>query len=626
MIAIVLPRPGTKTDPRQELITTGPAQATRLSRFSPSETMMKRYNAGMSQPCPRSRIFCYVLLMLVLLWSQRALAEPAVSATSDVEAVARNLDAMLSVRGESCQLDRGRQRVLERALLRQAGEAARAVGYYQATIRIEFRVNGNCWKAVIHADAGDPVRVREVQVQILGDASEDEAFRTLIAETPLRPGMILRHDEYQSLRDRLLQTAQQRGYFDHVLTEHRLEVDVHNRVADVRLTLDSGRRYRFGEFRLQQDVLYDRMALRYLRFEQGDDWDSSRLLVSQQALLGSGYYTTARLERGEPDVDTLEVPATLHLSSRPKYAWLAGVGVSTDTGPRLRLGFENRYVNPLGHRWRVDSEVSPLRRAVSSSYEIPLKDPLRDRLVFTSSYQNEETDSAESEQIRLGASLISELFSGWVLTRSLDFERENFRVSDQRRTDELLMPGLQLQKIRGSHPIYPTRGWKVGVSVRGTHPSISTTEFFMQGRAWSKGILPVGYGRLLGRLELGQTAVDDVTTLPASVRFFAGGDTSVRGFDFQTLGPVDGNGDVIGGRSLITGSLEYDFPLWERWHPAAFVDAGNAFNDIEAFDARISAGAGIRWRSPLGPIRIDFARPVDDNRNWRLHLSMGPDL
>jgi translocation and assembly module TamA len=572
------------------------------------------------------RILSCATLTLAMLLSQHALAEPTVAANSDVEMVARNLQAMLNVRGESCQLDRGRQRVLERALLRQAQDAARAVGYYQAEIRIEFRFNGDCWKALIDARAGEPVRVRDVRVTILGEASNDEAFTTLIAETPLRAGSVLRHDHYQALRDRLVQTAQQRGYFDHTLPEHRLEVDVQESTADIRLTLDSGRRYRFGEFSLQQDALYDHKAKRYLRFNRGDYWDSNQLMLSQQALLGSGYFTTARLERGEHDPESLEVPATLHLSRRPQYAWLAGVGVSTDTGPRLRLGFENRYVNQHGHRWRADSEISPLRHAISSSYDIPLKDPLRDRLVFTSSYRNEETDSSESEQIRLGVSLISELFSGWVLTRSLDFERENFRVSDQRRTSELLIPGVQLQKIRSSHPIYPTRGWKLGFGVRGTHPTISTTEAFVQSRVWSKGIIPVGYGRVLGRLELGQTAVNNVETLPASVRFFAGGDTSIRGFDYQTLGPLDGNGDVIGGRSLATGSIEYDLPLWERWHPAVFVDAGNAFNDIEEFDARVSAGGGIRWRSPLGPIRIDFARPVDAGRNWRLHLSMGPDL
>jgi translocation and assembly module TamA len=305
---------------------------------------------------------------------------------------------------------------------------------------------------------------------------------------------------------------------------------------------------------------------------------------------------------------------------------MAGIGVSTDTGPRLRLGYENRYVNQHGHRWRADSHISALNRAVSGSYEIPFRDPVQDRLMLSSGYQYENNESAESEQIRLGASLINGLFRGWVLTRSLDYERENFTVADQTETSELVMPGVQIQKIRSSHPVYPRRGWKVGAGIRGTHPSISTTATFIQSRLWMKGIVAAGPARLLARLEAGQTDVAEVATLPATVRFFAGGDNSIRGFDYQTLGPLDADGEVTGGRSLLVGSIETDFALSQRWHPAVFVDAGNAFNNINSANLRVSAGTGMRWRSPLGPIRIDLARPVDANRGWRLHLSMGPDL
>jgi len=279
---------------------------------------------------------------------------------------------------------------------------------------------------------------------------------------------------------------------------------------------------------------------------------------------------------------------------------MAGVGVSTDTGPRLRLGYENRYLNQQGHRWRADSQISALNRAISSSYEIPFRDPVQDRLMFSSGYQYENNESAESEQFRLGASLISGFFSGWVLTRSLDYERENFTVGDQTETSELVMPGVQLQKIRSSHPVYPRRGWKLGIGVRGTHPSISTTPAFLQSRLWMKGIIASGPARLLARLE--------------------------AGFEYQTLGPIDADGKVTGGRSLLVGSIETDFAMSRKWHPAVFVDAGNAFNDADSANIRVSAGAGIRWRSPLGPIRIDLARPIDADRNWRLHLSMGPDL
>ena len=132
----------------------------------------------------------------------------------------------------------------------------------------------------------------------------------------------------------------------------------------------------------------------------------------------------------------------------------------------------------------------------------------------------------------------------------------------------------------------------------------------MQLTSGGKILFPLLGGRVLMRTDLGYTEVNDVTELPASIRFFAGGDSSVRGFAYESLGPEDSNGEVIGGRHLATGSLEYDHPLTEKWHLAAFTDAGNAFNDFDAFEPRHSAGIGIRWRSPLGPIRLDIARAL----------------
>jgi translocation and assembly module TamA len=578
---------------------------------------------------PARLIIIATLLLSGLSMSGRTRAtepRPELHISSDQPALTRNLEVMLNIGNESCSADDGRKRLVRRTLLKQAEKAARAVGYYEPLISLRIGTNGDCWDVTVEVQAGEPVRLGEVNIHLLGDAEHDPAFVELLAKSPLKAGAILRHNDYQSLRDQLLQLANERGYFDHQLHQHRLVVDPAMLTANVVLTLDSGKRYQFGKVTLHQNVLSDRLAMRYLRFESGQPWDSDRLLASQQALLGSGYFSTARLERGEASADSGAVPATLHLTERPQHAWMAGIGVSTDTGPRLRLGYENRYVNQHGHRWRADSHISALNRAVSGSYEIPFRDPVQDRLMLSSGYQYENNESAESEQIRLGASLINGLFRGWVLTRSLDYERENFSVADQTETSELVMPGVQIQKIRSSHPVYPRRGWKVGAGIRGTHPSISTTATFIQSRLWMKGIVAAGPARLLARLEAGQTDVAEVATLPATVRFFAGGDNSIRGFDYQTLGPLDADGEVTGGRSLLVGSIETDFALSQRWHPAVFVDAGNAFNNINSANLRVSAGTGMRWRSPLGPIRIDLARPVDANRGWRLHLSMGPDL
>jgi translocation and assembly module TamA len=170
-------------------------------------------------------------------------------------------------------------------------------------------------------------------------------------------------------------------------------------------------------------------------------------------------------------------------------------------------------------------------------------------------------------------------------------------------------------------------GSKLSFEVRGAADEIVSDTTFVQATALGKWIWSTPRGqRILVRTQLGATAEREFEELPASVRFFAGGDNSVRGYAFEELGPVDADGNVIGGSSLATGSFEFEQPLRARWSLAFFVDSGNAFERSE-MDAKTSVGLGGRWQSPLGPIRIDLALPLeDDHDEWRVHVTLGPDL
>ncbi|GAA5135531.1 autotransporter assembly complex protein TamA [Alloalcanivorax gelatiniphagus] len=570
------------------------------------------------------------LLSLALTSPSRADEQPELTVEGELpEGVAANVRTMVDVSRYPCRPGPGQQTLIRRQVRDDALRGLQALGFYQPTLTPRWRNadDDRCFRLTLNIVPGPPTLLATPDIRITGEAADDPAFQKAVDNSALRQGQRLRHDRYESLKRTLQQLLINRGYAEGALTEHRLEVDRDQHRALVVLHVDSGPRYRFGQVELAGDTqLKESLVRAYLGFAAGEPFSNERLLAAQQTYLGTGYFSAVRVERGEPDRADKTIDITLHFNPRNKWALLAGVGVSTDTGPRVRLGIENRRVNAAGHKARAETELSGVRQGVGAGYTIPLSDPLNEKLELRTSYVNETTDTTDSEQVSVGADYIVKLKSGWVATPSVEYLRETYQVADQVDQAELVIPGFQLSRVKSDDPIYPRFGWRLGGKVRGAHKALSSSATFTQYDLWGKLVLPVFKGRFITRGEFGFTDVSDVTELPASLRFFAGGDSSVRGFAYESLGPKNDDGEVIGGRHLLVGSVEYDYPVTQNWSVAVFGDAGNAFNDFDDYEIERSAGFGVRWRSPLGPIRVDLARGVEENRDWRLHLSMGPDL
>jgi translocation and assembly module TamA len=204
---------------------------------------------------------------------------------------------------------------------------------------------------------------------------------------------------------------------------------------------------------------------------------------------------------------------------------------------------------------------------------------------------------------------------------------EDFEIGSQSGRSRLLMPGLEWVRLDADDAIRPNRGSRLQFELRGASDSLGSDTSFVQFTATGKWIWSVlTKSRVLVRTELGRIWFDNFLDLPPSVRYFAGGDYSVRGYDYETLGPVNELGEVIGGSRLFTAGVEFETQVKPAWSVALFSDSGNAFSssDVDFFS---SVGIGARWRSPLGPVRIDLAKPLDGpDRDVRLHLTLGPDL
>jgi translocation and assembly module TamA len=542
-------------------------------------------------------------------------------------ALAANVLAYLDLDDEPCDAPRWRVEQQYRAAPARIREALQAFGYYEPGIAPALGEVEDCWRATFTITPGEPVRIRTLDLALTGAAESDGAFAAATAAAQLASGGILNHGAYEQLKRRWADLARERGYPDAELVANRIDVYPAERVADVALRFESGPRYTFGRTVLRQEVLTERLATSYVTFREGEPYDARRLTDVYGALADSGYFRTIEVRPLEPDAATRSIPIEIALTSAARTQTSYGVGFSTDTGPRFRFGRNNRRFNERGHQFGVNAQLSPVVSEVTANYRLPIGGSRSEWLSFDTGIERENTETAESERLELGARRVHERSGDWARTELLSLRVEDFVIADQVGRSRLLMPGIDWTRIRADNDIRPRTGSKLSLELRAATDAVVSDTSFVQAIAQGKWIwsLPRG-ARVLVRGRIGSTAKSDFAELPASVRFFAGGDNSVRGYDFEALGPVDADGQVIGGSALATGSFEFEQPLRERWSLAWFVDAGNAFEGSR-IDAKIGAGLGGRWQSPLGPIRVDLARPInDDTDDWRFHVTLGPDL
>lgn len=575
-------------------------------------------------------LFSYLsaCLLCCALLSQQAVAASSPKASIhgiDTE-LKENVQLWLASLLDDCELSPLRERIVLRRARNNTEQALQALGYYQADIKLQIIHQENCWQLRLDIVPNTAVKIDTLDIQIHGEASEDPPFQSLLSPEALAQGTILKHQHYDTARNRLQDLAKERGYFDAQLSRRELLIDTETLTAAIHLHLESGKRYQFGELHFEQAALNEKFLQKFVRFKPGDDFDNQKLLALRQSLAGSGYFNDVRVEPLLKQASNRQVPIQITSKPAPRYVYTAGVGFATDTGPRLRLGVENRRVNRRGHRYNTGFEISPIRSNIGFNYEIPIADPKRERINLGASATHEDIDGKLSDRYRLRSAYLREWRSGWIATHFLDWEHERYKIASQRDTTYLLMPGYELTRVKANDPLYPTLGWKLTGMSRLAHQDLLSSTSFIQFHGLAKAVFPTWHGRILTRFEGGATAASRVTKLPHSVRFFAGGDSSIRGYAYQSLGPKDADGRVIGGRHLMAASIEYEWPFSQKWYGAVFSDAGNAYDKLADFKAVFGHGLGLRWRSPIGPIRLDLAHPSQGSSRFRIHISMGLDL
>ncbi|MDO3380858.1 autotransporter assembly complex protein TamA [Gilvimarinus algae] len=551
---------------------------------------------------------------------------PSLELTGGTSALRENIKAYLDIEGQSCRLARWHVRALGQELDRKIDEAARALGYYHLSTEKSFERTEECWRLSIVLNPGPAVVYDQVNVVLEGPGADNQALTNVRDDKTLREGRQFNHGRYDAYKSRLLQVANTQGYFDAEYVRAEVLVSRERNTARVNLILDTGERYRIGEVSVEHDILSDELIDRYITLERGQEYRSEELVKLKSELQASHYFGSVSVEPQLNSLSDGEVPINIKLIGGPKHSYSIGAGYASDTGPRILLGYENRYLNSAGHSLDANVNASEVITTYQVGYSIPMKRPAYEVLRLYTGFSQEDINKSVSNRLVTGANYSRWETSSWLNNLGLSYEEEEYSFGeDPSRTSELVIPMYSTSYTSVQDVKYPRSGWNLLFRVKGASDAFVSSTDFAQVYGRAKLILPLGEGRLLFRGEGGITEVDDFNKLPISQRFFAGGDASVRGYDYKTLGPKNDDDIVIGGSRLLTGSIEYDRKVYGDFVLAAFYDEGTAFNKgyLEPYRG---VGVGIRWVSPVGPVRADVAKALDGDEGWRLHFSVGPDL
>jgi translocation and assembly module TamA len=565
----------------------------------------------------------------------------------------------------------------------RARAALRPYGYYAPVVESVFNTDKTgAGKLVLKIDAGSPVLVSIVDVQIAGAGKNYAELRKWHAAWPLPVGAVLDQTLWEGRKQAAIEIATARGYLQAEFSTQSIEVDLTRNIANLTLVFDTGKRSVMGEVSYEQDILKPYVLDNIPRFSEGDPYTAYLMDKFRTDLWKTGYFTDVEvIEKPRADVDppVVDLQVTLKTETRNTYQGMLGVG--SDSGVRLQTSWSRHPVSSSGDHldmalgWTQKDNEFLFR----PTYRIPRRNALRQYWIAELPMKTEQRDFEfkqdieDEDKIRIASGRVNDflLKGGRLKVRNLkasgdqafetifaqflhedrqldllpdlppgleglvtdpDFDR---RLQD---TTQTLAFGLEWDRpsVRGKG--FETVGRRDKAWLLASNAGFGSDVDFMQLYASTHRNYVVGdRWKFLLRAEAGYTdaKVDNysvmvggqtfdlgITRLPDFYRFKAGGSRSVRGYSFEGLSDHD-----LGSNNIFTASAELEMRFLKSWSAAVFYDIGNAFNDWSEPDLRKGVGFGIRWYSLAGAIRVDYARAEDlEGKPWRLHFTIGIPL
>jgi translocation and assembly module TamA len=565
---------------------------------------------------------------------------------------------------------------------RRATSALRPFGYYHAQVDSELVANGDTdWKIILRIEKGPPVLISSLSLEITGPGQNDSGLQSWLSDWPMKKNDVLNQATWEEQKATALTRAEEHGYLNAAFSQHVIELDLEQNRADIRLLLETGEQAVMGSIVFEQDLVNPAVLENIPRFNQGQPYDAWLMEQLRLDLWRAGYFNyievveERRLEESPPRVNLL-----VNTEARKRNTYQGSVGYGTDTGPRLQAIWARHLLSSRGDSMSMSLGWQQQYNEVSfrTTYRLPRKVPRRQywtaELAFKSENQSFKVrPSGSNELITLARGNVDDyafkpgllnvrgLKRGYQQVFELWYvqylrERANLTPVDEvsagfsgrqiaanefdqlSRDNESLSLGVSWNwpVVRGSgfETVGHNHKARVFTSNTAWGSDIDFTQLYISSK-WNtiwhdrwKFLLrgEVGYSdaRVYEQfVQVGDELIElSVTELPSAYRFKAGGSQSVRGYGFENL-----SNNNVGSNNIVTASAELELRFREDWSAAVFFDLGNAFNDWDSTTLKKGAGAGIRWYSIAGPMRLDFARAINEpDQPWRIHFTIGTPL
>jgi translocation and assembly module TamA len=525
-----------------------------------------------------------------------------------------------------------------------ARELLATLGYFSPTLTVDLAPTAPGSSTpptiTISVEPGPQTQVVEAEVDFAGPPPTDAPTRRQHARIRngwlLPPGQPFAQTDWDNAKNQGLRQLQTRRHPTARIAHSRADIDADQQQARLAVTYAPGPLYQFGPLRVEGSQRYDPDGARRLaRLPTGTEYDEAQLLDAQLRLASSGYYDAVFLTLDTEGTDPLAAPVVAQVREAPLQKLVSGVGLSTDSGARLSLDHTHNRLPGIG--WRALSKLALDRNTKRLGTEwMALPDEGGWRWFSGAQLQRETTGDYEVNSTRLRAGR----------SQSTDHIDRNYALQfDTARSQGVNAPpsSAALSAQFGwtgryfNSPTAPTRGygvaWELGVGTTlrpQRDPFVRLLARWLHyqplGRAQTaQG--PARQSRLAWRAEAGAVLARGGAQLPVTQLFLTGGDTTVRGYGYRAIGARTDNGQLFGGRYLAVGSAEWQRPIvWKGemtdWESTLFVDAGAVADQPGDLHARVGVGAGLRWRSPVGPVQADLAWGVQA-KELRLHLRLG---